>query len=326
MMRFGIYRREQFSAVPGPIARLLHGHRVSLQLLRTATSPTPENIAIFDDIVYYLRLASGAYTTTSSGRFRDFDVWLSTRLCSLFPSDRPLRVEEWGASDRVTSAEWFPELRRHFPRVELRASDQTVYLIEAAIDGDGVYVLDPGGEPLQYIAPPFVVRFPEAAPLVVNRIIAASARRRLASRARRAGVDLTRIRFADGEEMLRRPPFTFRPLSLVHPCARALAAETPAFSLGRHNVFEPSPDHPDIIRTMNVLNLDYFPPTRLADAVAAVWQSLPFEGIWIVGRTLQESSHLHHASILRRTTTGFTVVDRHLGASEVESIALACRF
>jgi len=141
--------------------------------------------------------------------------------------------------------------------VTLHASDQTVHLVEAVINDDGVYVLDPGGDPLQYIAPPFVVRFPEPAPFAVNRIIAAIARRRLGSRARQAGIDLTTIRFDAANDSLRRPPFTFRPLPLVHPRARALAREHPKLTLGQHSVF---------------------------------------------------------------------VIDRHLAASEVESIAAACRF
>ncbi len=114
MIRFGIHRREQCSSTPGPVARLLHGHRVSYRLLQSPTLPTAADTAIFDNIVYDLRLANGVYTTTWSGRFRDFDAWLTAHLRRLFPADRALRVEEWGASDAATSADWLPVLHVTF--------------------------------------------------------------------------------------------------------------------------------------------------------------------------------------------------------------------
>jgi hypothetical protein len=323
MIRFGVCRREQFSRNPSPIHRLLHGHRVSYQLLRTSTPATRDEIQIFDNIVYHLKLAGGAYTTTASGRLKILDVWFTENLARVFTADRALLVEDWGASGATTSADWFPVMRSRFPRVRMIASDLTVYLVEASVENDGVFVLDPDGQPLQYIAPPFVIRFPEPRSLLINQWMAARARRKLRRLSARAGIDLANLRFDHPDQEISHPPFVFRRLPLTHPRARALTATDPAFELAHHSVFTVSTRGPDVIRTVNVLNKDYFSDLRLSDAVRAVWESLTPGGVWMVGRTVAESEGIHHASILRKTESGFELLARHIEKSEVEDLALA---
>jgi hypothetical protein len=303
----------------------MYGRRVSYQLLRTSTPATPVEIAIFDNIIYYLKLASGIYTTTVPGRFSEFDTWLAQHFAQVFDRDCPLVVEDWGTSDSTTSSDWFPVLREQFPHARLVASDLTQHLIEATVENDGVYVLDADGRPLQYIAPPFVIRFPEPMPFVLNRWIAARARRRLDRLAAGAGINLADLRFDHPEQEIHRPPFVFRRLSLVHPRAAALSRADPAFEVATHSVFDVSGRSPDVIRTMNVLNRDYFSDAELTDAVGAVWASLKDRGVWIVGRTITESPRVHHASILQKTWTGFKLLAQHVAPSEVEALALAFR-
>lgn len=322
MIRFGVHRREQFSTNPGPIHLLLHGRRVSYRLLRTSTPATAGDVEIFDHIVYYLKLAGGVYTTTLAGRFKEFDVWLTQQLNQVFARECPLLIEDWGSSGATTSAEWFPVAQATFPGVRMVASDLNVYLIEASVDNDGVYVLEPGGRPLQYIAPPFVLKFPEPALFVLNRWMASRARKRLSQLAASAGVDLASLEFDHADQEIRRPPFVFRRLALANPRARALAAKEPAFQLAQHSVFNPSRLRPNVIRTMNVLNKEYFSDARLTDAARAVWESLEPGGVWVVGRTMTESPCVHHASILRKTAAGFDMVARYAEKSEVEDLAL----
>jgi hypothetical protein len=323
MIRFGVHRREQYSPNQGWLQGLMHGRRVSYRLLRTSTPATPAEIAIFDDIIFYLKLASGVYTTTVPGRFREFDAWLTEHLSPLFDRDRPMVVEDWGTSDSTTSAEWFPVLRQQFPETRLIASDLTRHLVEATVENDGVYVLDADGQPLQYIAPPFVIRFPEPIPFVINRWIASGAKRRLARLAAGAKIDLSDLQFDRDGQDIHRPPFVFRRLPLVHPRAAALSRTEPAFEVAQHSAFDLSSREPDVIRTMNVLNRDYFSDARLGDAVRSVWASLKDGGVWIVGRTITESPRVHHASLVRKTGTGFELLARHVAPSEVEALALA---
>ena len=323
MVRFGVCRREQFALAPNPLQRLLHGRRVSYRLLRTSAPPTDDEIAVFDNIIYYMRLASGICASTGPDRFQDLDAAITQTLEGVFVRDHPLLVEDWGASDAVTSAEWFPILRSRFPAARMVASDLTVHLIEAVVDNDGTYVLDPEGRPLQYVTPPLVIKFPEPMPLLLNRWMAARARRHLRRLASRAGVDLAHLQFEHPDEEIRRAPFVFRRLPLTHPRARALSRTDPAFQLAQHSVFEASRRGPDVVRTMNVLNRDYFDDARLADAARAVWISLNPGGVWIVGRTVTESPRVHHVSMLRKTDSGFELLVRHVDRSEIEDLALA---
>jgi len=84
-----------------------------------------------------------------------------------------------------------------------------------------------------------------------------------------------------------------------------------------------SPRRPEAIRTLNILNRDYFSDAKLTEAVRAVWNSLEVDGVWIVGRTISESPRTHHASVLRKTRNGFDVAARYLHGSEIEDLALA---
>ena len=172
------------------------------------------------------------------------------------------------------------------------------------------------------VAAPMVVRLPDdAGPFVINRWIASRALRRLRKLTETGGIDVARLRF-NVDSVASHPPFTCRRLSLRHPKARALAAAQVGFELDEHSVFDPSTRHPQAIRTMNVLNRDYFSPERLRDAAAAVWASLPVDGLWIVGRTIHEAQRVHHASLLCKTAYGFTLIDHHIQPSEVEPIAM----
>jgi hypothetical protein len=322
MIRFGVIRREDFSGSPGFVSRVLHGPRVSYRLLSATQPPRAGDAAIFDHILYHLRLGDGIYTSTFPGRFDKFNLWCTNQLASAFPDTPKLLVEEWGASDATTSAEWFPVLRTAFPDARLVASDRTVHLIEAVLEDGTAYIFDQDGHPLQYVASPMVVRLPDdAAPFVINRWIASRAMERLRRLTGVSGIDTAALRF-DADGLASCPPLTCRRLSLRHPAARALAAAQVGFELDEHSAFDPSTRGPHVIRTMNVLNLDYFSRKRLGDAAAAVWASLPIGGLWIVGRTVHDPQRIHHASVLRKNADGFSVLEHHGQPSEVEPIAL----
>ncbi len=76
---------------------------------------------------------------------------------------------------------------------------------------------------------------------------------------------------------------------------------------------------------MNILNKVYFDTDALARAARNIWVSLKPEGLWIVGRTVQDEPIVHHVSILVKTGEGFHVIERYNEQSEIEDIALAVR-
>src|ERR1051326_3189597 len=116
---------------PGILSWLRRNH--SYQLLRTSSPPSPREIAVFNAIMYDLRLTTGIFRTTLPGRLKDLDRWVNGFLFQHFDVNARLRVEDWAASDCITSAEWFKSLEYCFPQVRMAASDLDLYLIEGRL-------------------------------------------------------------------------------------------------------------------------------------------------------------------------------------------------
>ncbi len=77
-------------------------------------------------------------------------------------------MEDWAASDCLTSAEWAAELFPLFPHLDFVASDLLLFLWEAKKQrGEERFILEPDGTPLQYVRPPFVVRLSQPEPKAV---------------------------------------------------------------------------------------------------------------------------------------------------------------
>jgi hypothetical protein len=325
LVDFGVCRLDQY--VPGDrSAEVLLEPRISYQLLRTSIPPSAAEIARFEDVMWQLRLPSGVFRTTAADRFRDFDIYLNGILSRAFSQRPSLDVHDWAASDASASAAWFHTLRSAFPEARLTASDLSLYLIEARSAGGDAYIFDATGEVLQYIRPPFVIRMgmPEPRRLLANRLLRKWAFERLARMRQNGLPSIAELDFADNDE-LRRPPYMFCKIPMVHPSAETVRRSNPAFRVLQHSVFEPLTEPADVIRTMNIFNRGYFGEDRLRQGAGSVWRSLKRGGIWVLGRTLGANPPVHHASVLVRTDHGFDLQERHVEKSEVEDLALAPR-
>jgi hypothetical protein len=325
MFKLGVYRADQYEQTSG-FSAWLRKNRVSYQLLRTSMPPSDAEIARFEALSQQILMPSGVYRMTTPNRFRDLNQFIHGVLRK-HCGQGPLDVHDWAASDCSTSAAWFQTLKEAFPQATLTASDLNLYLTEARLTDGGTYIFDARGAPLQYIRPPFVIRMspPEPRLLLGNRLLLAGAEARLARLRENGDLNAEKMEFHGEEEELRRDPFIFRKISMIHPTAEALRHSTQAFRIQRHSVFDPLALPADVVRTMNILNVAYFDRDRLAQAARNVWQSLKPDGIWIVGRTIEENPPLHHASVMIRTPQGFQLLERHVEKSEVEDLALALR-
>jgi hypothetical protein len=96
----------------------------------------------------------------------------------------------------------------------------------------------------------------------------------------------------------------------------------PDFQFRMRSVFDSTPGACDILRTMNILNRDYFPEERLQAASRAIFESLRPGGIWIVGRSL-ETDFTNHVTFFRRTESGWEILERIGKASEIDNLALS---
>jgi hypothetical protein len=329
LLKLGIYRLDQFhpGPAPGPLAQLrsaLSRNRIAFTLLRTDVPATPKQIQLFEHVIPQVLLSSGVYRTTFRGRFRNLNGFLNERIANHFEPAAPLRIEDWAASDCLTSSEWAASLLTLLPNATVTASDLTLFLVEARLPNGSSYVLEANGAPLQYIQPPFVIRLSpsEPAALPVNSFLEKRARARLQSLRATWRIPEAWLS-SEGSEPFNQGPYVFSKIPLIHPDAQSLRHSSDRFSIRRHSVFEPSAQWCDVIRTMNIFNLAYFSKERLLEGARAVARSLPKGGVWIVGRTFQENPPDHNASIFVKEDAGFRLLDRYGKGSEIEDLVLS---
>jgi hypothetical protein len=329
MFRPGVWTRRTFLSAPpsAAVARLLRrfAHtRVSLQLLALPESPSREDGALFEKLMPHVRLSSGVYRTTYRQRFRSLNPVVNTIMRSSFSPSQQLRVEDWAASDCLTSAEWASELLPLFPDLEFTASDLLLFLFEVKRKGrEERFIVEPDATPLQYIRPPFVVRLsqPEPKLFLVNWLLARSARKSW-SRVRRS-LELPSSSTLTEETTVDANGWEIRKLPLVHPEALKLARHDSRFFIRSHSAFTHADQPCHVIRTMNIYNRAYFPEDRLREGVRAVLGSLTPDGIWIVGRTADEAATSHNATVFRKEEGGTLEIIERVGlGSEIEDLAL----
>jgi hypothetical protein len=321
VIRLGVYRLDQY-----PPTWLRRGH-LDYRLLRAATPPSPRELAVFEDITRRMQLSSGVYRTTSPSRLRALDEWSTGLLAKHFDSAAALDVQDWAASDCSTSVAWHGRLITAFPHAILTASDLNVYLVEMKDGARGSYILDAALQVLQFVNPPFVIRLrPAESPwLAVNWLLARRVSARFEQFRRDHRIEPDSVRFPPGTDELSRGPLLFRRIPLIHPSAFGLSRQDPSFRIDRHSIFEPSAKPAHVIRTMNILNTAYFDSSEIERSARNIWCSLQPDGVWIVGRTVQEEPLIHHASIMVKTAEGFRLLDRYTQKSEVEDLALKVR-
>jgi hypothetical protein len=330
MVKPGVWTRGTFLAAPpsGAIGRLLHrlSHtRVSLHLLAISDDPSAEDVSLFEKLMPHVRLSSGVYRTTYRQRFRALNPTVNSVLRRTFPPSQQVRLEDWAASDCLTSAEWASELFPLFPHLEFAASDLLLFLLEAKRKGGkSRFILEPDGTPLQYVRPPFVVRLSQPEPKVffLNWLLARRAKR--AWDRIRPSAKLPSSSSLSDERLKETAGFEIRKLPVVHPEALRLAKEDSRFSIRSHSAFERSSQPCDVIRTMNIYNRAYFSEDRLREGVRAVHGSLSLGGVWILGRTADEAATHHNVTIFQKLDNGgLEVIERVGEGSEIENLALA---
>jgi hypothetical protein len=326
VFKLGVFRLEDYCPEPtGWLERLrsrLNRHRISLSLLRTAIPASAREIAVFEVLMRGLRLNSGIYRTTFHDRFRDLDESVNEFLAARFASTAPLNVQDWAASDCLTSAEWAASLLPLFPNARLEASDLSLFLVEVSA-GEHTVIQERDGQAVQYIGPWFLVDVsrPEPRPSLLNRLMMNRAGRVIAEFKSRLAIP---AEWLDAEsDSLSAPPFAIRKLPMIHPEAALFRARNERFSIARHSAFDVLRQPADAIRSMNIYNPGYFEPARLAEGARTVWSSLRPGGIWIVGRTWQENPPSHNVSIFEKTDAGFRLARRYGDGSEIEALVLA---
>ena len=324
MLKFGLHRLP-----PSENRRVRQGFRdVSCRLLKASPDHSPQTSADFEFVVRNLRLSSGIYRRTYPGRFADLDGAVNATLLEVFGTDAsrnsPIEVHDWAASDCSVSAEWASSLWNLFPAARLVASDILFHLIEVSkSQGNEGFIVEPDGAAIQYIRPPFVLSLQAPIPWYypVNSWIASKAKRRLDE----IRSVLQRCQWpGDEHAVLQLPPWTVQQISLIHPRARLMRTTDSRFEIRQHSVFAALPAPTNIIRTMNIFNRGYFNESQLLQGMRAVFDSLSDGGIWIVGRTTEETRpSINRASIFQKKGQSFFLRSRFNGGAEIEDLILS---
>jgi len=309
MLKFGISNRDQY--IRARKRQSLCCSRISYSLLEVGEDATDEDIQRFEGVSSTLCTSNGTFRTTYRHRFRDVDV-VTMRIAERFyRTDCELYVQDRAASHGLTSCELAEQFFQVFPRAEFEASDRVLHVLRLSLANGETYIVEPDGQPVQYIKPPFVVvlchREPYRYPL--NHLIAARARWRF----RHLSLADGWMRSSGGDG------YRVDKICCILPEARSLSKRNPRFRMRTRSVFEHTPGV-DVLRTMNILNKVYFSGEQLVDAANAAFHSLKSGGIWIVGRTL-EGTFSNHVTFLRRHQENWEVLGRIGNGSEMEEFA-----
>jgi hypothetical protein len=310
MLQFGILTADQYARATR--RRRLTGSGVSLNLAEVSDHPTRDEILRFEEISSRLCTSNGTTRATFRHRLVDVDDVAFHLLRRDYRADDELIVQDRAASSCLTSTEWAEQMLVAFPLAHFEASDRLLHLFRISLPGGKMYFVEPGGQPLQYVESPFVVCLYPREPYryLLNHFVAGLAKwsfRRLSLPAN----------LADSAASYK---YRIDKISCVHPEARSLSQRDPRFTVCERSVFQRTAGL-DVLRTMNILNLAYFSKKQLVDGIHAASDSLKPGGLWIVGRTLEES-HTNHVTFFRRTEKKWEVLQRIGNGSEIEELVM----
>jgi len=301
--RFGIFTADQYAraSIRGRATR----SAISYGLLQIDDHPTGEEISRFEQISLGFRTSNGTTRLTFRRRLQDVDTTILELMQRRHARDAELQVEDRAASNCLTSAELAEQLFQVFPHATIEASDRLLYVLRISLGRGKAYIIEPDGELLQYICPPFVVnlnsREPYRCPL--RRLIAARAKRKF----RLLGLPHRCCEYAIDR------------ISCIHPEADSFSKRDPRLRICTRSVFEHHPGL-DVLRTMNILNKAYFPVERLVEGAKAAFESLKPGGLWIVGRTSENLTN--DVTFFRRTEGQWEVMARIGKGSEIEELVV----
>lgn len=310
MLQLGILTVEQYERATE--RRRLSGSGVAFTLLKTGDPATKDDVQRFEEISYRLRTSNGTTRMTFRNRMPDVDELARQLICHSYRADKEFVVQDRAASTCLTSTEWARQLLTVYPRMHFEASDMLLYLFRVSLPDGSAYIVEPTGQPLQYIKPPFAVCLSPREPLryPLNHLVVARAKQKF------RGLSISEeLSTPSGHDQ-----YQIDRISCVHPEALTLQNENPRFTVRVRSVFERTPGV-EILRTMNILNLAYFPTPRLIDGIQSAFLTVNPGGIWIVGRTHEEDSK-NHVTFFRRTEESWEILGRIGNGSEIEKLVM----
>jgi hypothetical protein len=253
----------------------------------------------------------------------EVDARVTPILTNRFDSREHLVIHDWAASDCLTTVEWARQLLPLFPRSEILASDLLLHLVEVRVSAGERFFCEPGGALLQYVRRPFVIPMDPSWSRgdLFNRACQRCAQWRF-HRILPANWASTMIPDPPDDNL----PGVYR-LGLAHPEAVRLRETDDRFRIQERSIFEPLPVPCNVIRTINILNRTYFDEPQLGLAIRNVWQSLAPGGIWIVGKTDENTGiQVTRATVYQRAGERWEELLSINGGTEIADIVQQLSF
>jgi hypothetical protein len=309
MLQLGLLTPRQYSLATKK--RRMAGSGVAFTLLQTSDPPTQEEVLRFEEISYGLRTSNGTTRMTFRNRMPDVNQMALSLIRASYQSEAEIVVQDRAASTCLTSTEWAKQLLIDYPRVQFEASDTLLNLFVVSLEDGGTFIVEPNGQPLQYIESPFAVCLSPREPLryLLNHLVVLRGRKRFRSLALREKL----FDLCD-----KKKEYGIGKISCVHPEALALSENDPRFTVRVRSIFEATPGV-DVLRTMNILNFEYFSTQHIINGISAAFHSVRPGGLWVVGRTLKENGK-NHATFFRRKEENWEILDRIGSGSEIEKL------
>lgn len=246
-------------------------------------------------ILFYLNDDKGAYKRTYAGRFDEFDDKCIEIIEEAFRGPH-LNFHDVAVSSGQTSVDFYEKLNPKYEKLLYLASDYDPYLTVLR-HGPLHVTISSTGSIVEILLAPFV--FSQNPPdrwfYPVNRLLHFIARKYWAK-------PLV-ANYLAGKLSKQHT----RTIDVFCPKARQLADANEGFTLGQHNLLEPSKTTADCLRAMNVLNDSYFSEDQMMTILQSAYDSLVEKGLLIFGSNQDAGSSVSGA-VYAKTDRGFNRV------------------
>lgn len=310
MIKTGVHSMAQIekSGLDAITAPLGGRRKISVTLYPSLTDHKDAD-DIAEAILHQFTDGRKAFKRTYARRFPEFDRDITAFLASHFPADHALQVHDVAVSDGRTAVDFFTTLTGSFPALSYHASDYNPIL--SVVERDDLRItLDNAGNILEICRPPFVF----------NRMVRDSYKYYPLNHLILLFMQMTSVPAL--MKAYKAGDVSAKKFFLVAPQATKLAQDDRRFVLGQHDILQPFAGQYDVIRAMNVLNLDYFSVEEFRRIAGHLHAALKEDGILVTGSNQDPGTPVDGA-IYRRTAIGFEEIKRFGNGSYVHHIITA---
>ncbi|MBN8520999.1 MAG: hypothetical protein J0L77_03770 [Alphaproteobacteria bacterium] len=308
MLKTGIYTPDQTPSFSGRPRAF-----IALDLY-DQFSGNPELEMLFQEqAIGRVAVANGSFKKTHLNRFDEFDEICRGIIIRHVPVQNSVSVHDMAVSDGRTSVPFFEFLSGHYGQsLSFLASDYSpgFKAVYDPADSNKRLILDHQNRLIQIVAPPFVFQVvcPESGLFYpVNRLYRHYIQKKWAQNLYQSYL---------------RSPSLFQTKDILILCrACQNLTHDSRFSFDTYDVLSGIRGTQQIIRAMNILNISYFAPDQMAQAVSHICGALAPGGLLITGSNGDGGTDVR-GGVYKKTESGMIKIHDFSGGSPAESLIL----